>query len=565
MQLSKLGGRLSGVVLVGTATMGLLVACNEHPVTFVRATGAIEIIHPEQRGTAEELDILWMIDNSGSMCQEQGILREGFESFIEILADIDLDFHIAVTTTHMVTHEQYPFETVALPGYLQSTPQPVPGFDSTCYYELNPDGTLDTSSMAPVLENIRIAVECTSDPSQYSHLLNPNQRALQCALDAARWGCDSAETDDNSPEDYFPPRTAFREIPKVLRAEDYRDANRALNIDRLRADFNCMSMVGTRGYGFEKGLLSVVTALSPELTAEGGPNEGFLRPSARTGIIFVSDENDCSHNGELRENSACIVAECTFSENEGKYLIPVDTLKASMMSNLAASKGVASVDEENVIVASIHGRYQRHTEPRPATCEETNNKIATSCASVLGQAYSGHRYDAFVRQFETFFPRPTGNDPNAALPGLICDDFTPALVDIANLFRTEVGGCINDVYRCAGPGEYCPSDPYSGAPGACTAYPNDGERFYCDSGIQVRLKYAGADAVTRLENTGYCIPESIDQAEFPRGCVVDSSKYRFIGCPGGSGLKLDWIEPQSHIVLGGFTIQSRYAILPDDE
>lgn len=68
------------------------------------------------------LDLLWVIDNSQSMCQEQKIIRDNFRRIIEGL-DANLDFHIAVTTTHM--DSSYPLEPVAAPGLLQSTPQPV--------------------------------------------------------------------------------------------------------------------------------------------------------------------------------------------------------------------------------------------------------------------------------------------------------------------------------------------------------------------------------------------------------------------------------------------------------
>jgi hypothetical protein len=405
--------------------MGLLTACNEHPVSFARATGAIEIIVPETRGTAEKLDILWMIDNSGSMCQEQKFLRDNFERFIEVLGDVNLDFHIGVVTTHMVTPAQYQFEPIALPGHLQSTPQPIPGFDPSCYYNLDDNAELDPQAgIDPVLDAIRLAVQCTANPSQYQNLLNPDIGALRCALDPGRWGCASNAITPS--ENFFPPATAYRAIPKVLRSEDYKIGDtEILDLERLRSDFACMSMVGTRGFGYEKGLLSVVTALSPELNGPGGPNEGFLRPDARTGIIFVSDENDCSHDGSLDERSRCGVAECTFDENDGVSLIPVDILKNQMVANLRASKGV-NIPESDIIVASIHGRNQRYTEPRPAACQQ-GFEIPTSCASDLGQAFSGHRYDAFIRQFPTFFPRPSASNPDAPVPGLICTNFGPAL------------------------------------------------------------------------------------------------------------------------------------------
>ncbi len=46
-----------------------------------------------------KIDILWVIDNSGSMGDEQKALGENFESFIKEFVENDIDFQMAVTTT----------------------------------------------------------------------------------------------------------------------------------------------------------------------------------------------------------------------------------------------------------------------------------------------------------------------------------------------------------------------------------------------------------------------------------------------------------------------------------
>jgi len=52
-----------------------------------------------QRATGAKLDILWVIDNSGSMGDEQRALGENFQAFIKEFVDKDIDFKMAVTTT----------------------------------------------------------------------------------------------------------------------------------------------------------------------------------------------------------------------------------------------------------------------------------------------------------------------------------------------------------------------------------------------------------------------------------------------------------------------------------
>lgn len=65
-------------------------------------------------GLAEELpvgpmgkvDILWVIDNSGSMCEEQAQIRAQAEAFVGELVAAGLDFQLAVVTTDMVDPSQ---------------------------------------------------------------------------------------------------------------------------------------------------------------------------------------------------------------------------------------------------------------------------------------------------------------------------------------------------------------------------------------------------------------------------------------------------------------------------
>ena len=47
----------------------------------------------------EKVDILWVVDNSGSMEEEQDSLARNFDLFIEELLKKDIDFKMAVTTT----------------------------------------------------------------------------------------------------------------------------------------------------------------------------------------------------------------------------------------------------------------------------------------------------------------------------------------------------------------------------------------------------------------------------------------------------------------------------------
>jgi hypothetical protein len=49
----------------------------------------------------ELVDVLWVIDNSGSMSDEVASIAGNFQTFIDEFTDLDLDYHIAVVTTDM--------------------------------------------------------------------------------------------------------------------------------------------------------------------------------------------------------------------------------------------------------------------------------------------------------------------------------------------------------------------------------------------------------------------------------------------------------------------------------
>lgn len=399
----------------------------------------------------QAVDVLWMIDNSATMCGAQQILREGIVDFVEALDGAD--FHFAITTTHM--EDNYPLEPLARPGHFQSTPQPLPGFDGACHYQRDADGNLDINDLTPVLDNIALAVGCTEDPSQLQHLLTPDEDELHCALN--RYAPTCTVTNFPEIETFFPDPQDYRDLPTVLRSEDYRDGQGDLDLESLQADFACMSMVGSRGYGFEKGLGAVVAALSPELTGgygadpESHPNAGFLREGARTAVVFITDENDCTHDGSLDETSNCAVGQCNIQENLGDdgALVAVSDLRRQFLMNIARSRdGIEWITDptlaelesllgDTVVAASIHGEYERDLEASPEDCGH-EFYVEPSCDNEFGRAWSGHRYAEFISAFPAFYPDPR-IDPTEAvdigeIPGQICSDFGSTLADMGATF-----------------------------------------------------------------------------------------------------------------------------------
>jgi hypothetical protein len=54
----------------------------------------------------EAVDIVWIIDNSGSMDEELALVKENFASFIEQFVTLDIDYHMGVITTDMMDPAQ---------------------------------------------------------------------------------------------------------------------------------------------------------------------------------------------------------------------------------------------------------------------------------------------------------------------------------------------------------------------------------------------------------------------------------------------------------------------------
>lgn len=189
----KMGLGVLGVFL----TLSLVhVGCNNYPMQAMVNKSYLEQTEIIPASTSRKVDILFVVDNSGSMQEEQEKLRRNFSAFIEKLVQYDInDFQIGVVTTDM------------------------------------------------------------SDPAQQGRLQGE---------------------------------------PRIIRSLSM---SKSSVIQTFLRNVN----VGTTGTGYEKPLDAMRAALSQELTGSGGYNKGFLRPGATLAVIFMTDEDDCSHNGSIKE------------------------------------------------------------------------------------------------------------------------------------------------------------------------------------------------------------------------------------------------------------------------
>lgn len=84
---------------VPLACIGAFVSCNEHPLTPLGDTLVSVEIETSPRLGSNGVDILWVVDDSPSMREEQVELGARFDEFIAALGDLQADFHMAVVTT----------------------------------------------------------------------------------------------------------------------------------------------------------------------------------------------------------------------------------------------------------------------------------------------------------------------------------------------------------------------------------------------------------------------------------------------------------------------------------
>lgn len=78
-------------------TLALLLACSEYDVENFSVHDAFQSPVEVQRA-----DILFVVDDSASMSEEQGRLADNFEAFVAVLGDSRADWQLAVTTTSSV-------------------------------------------------------------------------------------------------------------------------------------------------------------------------------------------------------------------------------------------------------------------------------------------------------------------------------------------------------------------------------------------------------------------------------------------------------------------------------
>ncbi|MSQ02652.1 MAG: VWA domain-containing protein [Myxococcales bacterium] len=105
----------TSVPFLAAVVLSPLAGCQEYnlqgPETVVTSYNPpdLEVSRREDRVTqvtVPAVDVLFVVDNSGSMIEEQDNLRQNFEGFMSYFTDSGLDYHVGVVSTDMDDRQQ---------------------------------------------------------------------------------------------------------------------------------------------------------------------------------------------------------------------------------------------------------------------------------------------------------------------------------------------------------------------------------------------------------------------------------------------------------------------------
>jgi len=202
----------------------------------------------------QEVDVLFVIDNSGSMAEEQAQLAQNFAAFLNVLEGAGASYRLGVTTTD-----------AGNPRCPTTTPE---------------NGTLVLSS-------------CLDRAASGEFRYNNEDFSFACEDH-----CDKTDAD-------LKVRPTTTELEAVAAPRKWIEGGAgASNIEGVASNveaFQCYGPQGIAGCGFEAPLESMFRALTKAGDPASAANYGFLRAAAALAIVVLTDETDCSYNPDAKD------------------------------------------------------------------------------------------------------------------------------------------------------------------------------------------------------------------------------------------------------------------------
>jgi hypothetical protein len=260
MKSASVLGRLTAVVGAALA-LPHLAACLDHPLKTVEYDASIEDEGGLPLVVNKDVDILFVVDNSGSMGEEQTNLSENFGEFLGVLEaeGVEANYRVGLTTTDNGN-----------PVCQGTGPEAGKLVLSSCQGRLQ-DFIFQGQTQ------VDATTACTDFCSQDTH--------DAFASMSGRFPTKPTATDDD-PEPK--PRPWIESIEGKTNLPDGVGTTEALQ---------CLGPQGINGCGFESHLESMYKALT-RVNRDDEDSYGFLRDGAILSVIFVTDEADCSYNDD---------------------------------------------------------------------------------------------------------------------------------------------------------------------------------------------------------------------------------------------------------------------------
>ncbi|WP_052545850.1 vWA domain-containing protein [Enhygromyxa salina] len=247
-------------LLTGCAmAMAMTSGCLNHPLKPVELEKGEEKTRPVQLTVNKDVDILFVIDNSGSMGEEQAILANNFGSFIQKLEekDVEANYRLGITTSD------------------------------------NGNEWCGLGATTPEAGNLVLS-SCKSRIGDF--IFNSGE------TDVTDLACNDICTLDADALEVLPSTTDYDSTPKPRKWLENIEGKKNIPEGTSTEDaFKCFGPQGINGCGFESQLESMYLALIRAQNAEEVDSYGFLRASAILAVVFVTDEADCSYNKTYAE------------------------------------------------------------------------------------------------------------------------------------------------------------------------------------------------------------------------------------------------------------------------
>jgi len=414
----------------------LTAACNEHPLKIVELSRTSERVIDVDIAPLRNVDILFVIDNSGSMAAEQANLAANLAPMIALLEreDVSADYRIAVTTTDVA--------------------------DGACSATGPEDGHF-------------IATSCRSRLEQFQTL-----PGFVPAEDARQSACM-----DLCPESL----TDLRLLPTSTNAQSepaphpwieniLGTTNLPEGVSTEQA-FACMGPQGVDGCGVEAPL----RAMQRALTRAGAHTEdefGFLRDDAILLVVFVTDEADCSAQGgfpsELVADGSstgcwdagvqcstlddgtldCVSANLDVDGNvvdgADAVLRPVEEYVA-FLEAIADHKREQGLSDPAVMVSVVAGVPTGYPDAPIVYDQQTpfaeEFGIDAGCQSAVGDAVPPVR---LLEVAEAFAPAQGSN-----VTSVCAESYEPAMMNVANQLIENFEPACLDLCLAGGHGDDC--------------------------------------------------------------------------------------------------------------